>query len=39
MQATLIGTSQQANPGADIRLEQLAYQLAGIHTAIESLKS
>ena len=38
MQATLIGTPQQANPSAEIRLEQLAHQLAGNHTAIESLK-
>ncbi len=36
MQATLIGTAQQVNPSAEIRLEQLAHQLAGNHTAIES---
>ena len=38
MQATLIGTSQQANPSAEIQLEQIAYQLAGNHAAIESLR-
>ncbi len=35
MQATLIGTPQQAAPNAEIRLEQLAYQLAGNHIAID----
>src|SRR5271169_2725163 len=38
MQATLIGASQQANPSAETQLEQLAYQLAGNHVAIKSLR-
>ncbi len=36
MQVTLTDTPQHANLGADIRSEQLAHQLAGNHTAIES---
>ena len=36
MPATLIVTSQEANPSAEIRLEQFAHQLAGNHAAIES---
>ena len=38
MQTTLIGTSQPASPSAEIQLEQLAYQLARNHVALESLK-
>ena len=38
MQATLIDTPLQANPGADIQPEQLAHQLAENHTATISLK-
>src|ERR1700690_1646593 len=38
MQATLIDTPLQATPGADIRPEQLAHQLAENHSATVSLK-
>lgn len=38
MQATLIASSEPANPSAEIQLEQLAYQLAENHAAIESLR-
>jgi cyclic beta-1,2-glucan synthetase len=36
MQATPIGTSPPANPSAKIQREQLAYQLARIHAAIDN---
>lgn len=38
MQGTPIDASQQVNPSAEIRLEQLAQQVAGSHTSVESIK-
>jgi cyclic beta-1,2-glucan synthetase len=38
MQVTLIDIPQQAKPSAEIRLQRLAHQLAGNHSAVESLR-